>query len=333
MDQSSKKVTLYYIYQLLKDYSDENHFLTQTELSNLLKTHYGVSLERKSIASAINNLIDIGFDINKGKKGKGFALFSRTFDLTEAYFLADAIYSSKVITKSSAEKLISKIFEPFSNYQRKSFDGLYKSTDTTRTSNAEVFYNVEILYQAIQKKEQVSFKYLTHDIKGKMNPRYDGYEYHVSPYFLVNNFGNYYLVCHYRDKYDDLMVYRIDYMKDISFSDKFPYVDLYSLKSINKNFSIKNYVNEHIYMFGGETIISQIELLNDNAINYCFDWFGKNVSIKEIDGKKVATITCNYNALFYWCMQYNSSIKVLSPQKLINRIIKECETTIDKYKN
>ena len=60
---------------------------------------YGLELERKTIGSNINLLIDLGYDIVKGPKG-GYCLYSRLFDVSEVKFLIDAIYSSKTLNGS-----------------------------------------------------------------------------------------------------------------------------------------------------------------------------------------------------------------------------------------
>ena len=41
---------------------------------------------------------------------------------------------------------------------------------------------------------------MTYDKNGNLVPRFNGYEYQVSPYYLINNFGRYYLLG-YRRRY------------------------------------------------------------------------------------------------------------------------------------
>jgi predicted DNA-binding transcriptional regulator YafY len=52
-------------------------------------------------------------------------------------------------------------------------------------------------------------------------------------------------------------------------------------------------------------------------MNDLIDWFGMDFKIvKEIDDDIIVSVTCNYNAMFYWALQYGSYVEVLTPQKL-----------------
>ena len=63
--QSNKKMSLLCILQILREYSDENHPLTQAQIISKIVNNYGLELERKSIGANIESLIDFGFDIIK----------------------------------------------------------------------------------------------------------------------------------------------------------------------------------------------------------------------------------------------------------------------------
>jgi len=65
----NKKLSILYILEILKDYSDENHLLSQTEIVKKLNLLYGMECERKSVGSNIDNLIAFGYDIIKTPSG------------------------------------------------------------------------------------------------------------------------------------------------------------------------------------------------------------------------------------------------------------------------
>ena len=75
-----------------------------------------------------------------------------------------------------------------------------------KTNNKQVFFNIDILDEAIHSKKKVSFKYLDYgtDKKQHKKCKEDGTErvYIVSPYQMAAKEGKYYLICNY-DKYDD----------------------------------------------------------------------------------------------------------------------------------
>ena len=87
---------------------------------------------------------------------------------------------------------------------------------------------------------------------------------------MVNNHGKYYLVCNY-DKYEDISNYKIENIANIRILDE----DIKPLKSLpgQANFSIREYMKEHIYMTTGESVMAKLKLNNEDRINDVVDWF------------------------------------------------------------
>lgn len=312
-----KKEIIILIYRILIEYTDENHFLTQREIIDKLKTIYGVDAERKSVANSISILQELDYDIVKGEKG-GYALFSRALDDTEIKFISDALFSSRVITGKQALEISNKLNVFLSKYKKKKYTYLYKSTDLNRTNNEDVFLNLEIIEEAIENNKKISFQYLTYDEDFKVAKRYDGFRFIISPYYLVNNFGKYYCLGHYRDKYKPLQNYRLEYMVGIKIEDeeRTPIKDIEGLD----NFDIVKYLNEHIYIFSSKVIEAKLEILENYAIQYIYEYFGNNVKIYKENDKAYVDIKCSYDALFYWVLQYSNCIKVIEPLELIERL-------------
>lgn len=326
----NKKSSILLVLKILEEYTDENHYLTQIEIVNKIKAIYDIELERKSVGSSLALLEELDYDIDKGPRG-GFALLSRTFDETEATFLIDAIFSSRSIDGRMAKRISDAISSCFSKYQRKDYSYIYKSSEVTRTDNKEVLYNISIIQEAIKKGKRVGFQYLTYDSKGNKIVRKDGYQYIVSPYYLINNFGRYYLLCNYREKYRALQIFRLDYMVNIEIKNDWNIKGINELKEAPKNFTISKYINDHIYLLSGDTIEAELELDEAWCIQYIKDWFGDNSKIKEKDGKVHVFIKCNENALFYWVMQYSDCVKVISPSSFVDKVKKGLKEALSKY--
>ena len=324
-----KKMALIYILDILKEFSDKNHLLTQQNIINKLHDIYLIDIERRTVSTNIELLIEHGYDIVKGFSG-GYYLNEREFDENEIKYLIDALYSSKSISGFQARNISKKLYSLLSKYEQKDYSYLYKSTEINRSTNNELFLNIELINEAIKNKKKISFLYLSYDENGKLSERRDGYRYVVSPYFLVNNFNKYYLICNV-PWFDNHANYRIEYMKDIIILDEDikPYKDVVSL---GEKFDITKHINDHIYMFGGNVINSKIELLDKNAITYVIDWFGNNARIYKDNDKLYANIKSNDNAFFFWALQYQEHIKVLSPIDMVDKIVKTLEESIQKYK-
>lgn len=325
-----KKSALICILKILEEYTDEEHYLTQTEISELIEKIYDFRLERKSISTYISILEDLEFDIVRDKK-KGVALFSRALDASEIRFINDAIFSSKSITGKQAQKISEKLNKLLSKYQRKNYNYIHKSTEISRSSNEDIFFNIEEIEEAIKKNLKISFQYLTYDNDGKRCFRKNGYRYRVSPYYMVNNFGKYYLICNYNPKYHPIQIFRIDYMENIQIEEETPLLPLKTLEGMDK-FNISEYLNEHIYLFSNDVIEAIIEISKPDFITQIEEWFGKKAKIYKKDDKLCARIKCDEGSLLYWLLQYGSEITLISPSSLIDKLKEHLINQIEKYK-
>jgi len=322
-----KKMAMYYILNILKEYSDKDHLLKQKDIIDKLHNIYMIDIERKTIASNIDLLIELGYDIKK--ESSGVYLNEREFDETEIKFLIDAIYSSKIITGEQAKEISEKLYSSLSKYQRKDYSYIHKSTEITRTTNKEFFYNIDIITEAIKTKKKITFNYLIYDNKGKLIERRDGYKYIVSPYYLVNNFGKYYLICNI-DKYEDHLNFRLDYIANIEIIDEAS-KPIESVKTLGKGFDINKHINDHVYMFGGNIITAKVLIKEEWAIKNVYDWFGKNATLKNEDNKLYAYIRTDDRAFLYWALQYCEDYKVIEPEYLKRQMIDHAKEMLKDY--
>lgn len=322
-----KKIALLYILDILKEYSDKDHILTQKDITSKLHNIYNIDIERKTIASSIELLTEYGYDIIKPKNGK-YYLGEREFDDTERKFLVDAVYSSSVITGENATGIIKKLHNGLSKYNKKDYSYIHKTNRIHRTINKNIFLNIELINEAILTNKQISFNYLQYDLKGNLVQRNNGKRYVVSPYYLINNNSRYYLLCSHN--FDDHSNYRIDFMENIKIinTDRKP---ISEIKTLGDNFDISKYINDHVYMFGDGIITAKIEIINPECITYIKDWFGNNASFVDMGDNLVSYIKSDSYALFYWCLQYQEYINVLEPKSLVDNITKTLTETLERY--
>ncbi len=323
------RANLFYVYKVLELYSGPDRFLLQSDICKLIKKEFRVELDRKSVGRIIDVLIALDFDIQKGS-GRGFALIGRIFEESEVRFLIDAVFSSKAIPGKIAQDLATKISNTLNVYQRKDYDYLLKCGDVIRTENKQVFYNIEIITDAIKNNKWIAYQYMTYDKEGNLIPRFDGYVYHASPCYLVNNSGNYYLLGFRRGR-NKVVTWRVDYMRNISIMEDRERIDPITLDEFKDYKDISEYINDHIYMFGGEVIDALLELKNESGISYIKDWFGNSANIFCQEGKIYAKVRCDENALYYWVMQYSDHVSVVYPRSLIDRIVATANSLIGKY--
>ncbi len=316
---NNKKLSILYTLQILKDYSDEKHLLSQNEIAKKIYNLYGMECERKSIGTNIDSLIDFGYDIVKNSSGCFLA--SREFETSEIRFLIDAVFSSKSIDSRHSRELANKLSNLLSSYQRKQYKYIYKADELNRTNNKELFYNIDIINEAIEKNKQIQFEYNRFCYKENNKKKKP---YIVNPYCLINNQGKYFLVCNY-DYFDEIGNYKLERIHNIKILDT-DIKPIKQVKGFENGLDIAKYANENIYMFATNSVNATIQIYDDWATAYVEEWFGKNATFYEKDNKIYADVVANESSLIYWCLQYGEVIELITPittREKIKDILKE----------
>ena len=111
--------------EVMREYSDENHILTMSDIINKIDQLYGMKPDRRTIYSAFETLVELGYDISFYKEnGKGYYLRDRQLESAEAHLLSDAICSFPFISEKQTSQLLRKIHSLVSVYERKNIKNL-----------------------------------------------------------------------------------------------------------------------------------------------------------------------------------------------------------------
>ena len=307
--------------------SDKDHPLRQQEIIDALKSEYGLSIERKAIGANLKLLEDLGFEIQKTKEG--VYLNNPVFDVSEIRYLIDAVFSSKNIKSAQCKDLSERLAGFCSKYQRKNYSYLVNSNSLTRrNTKVDFFYNVEVINEAIAQEKMISFKYRCYGYDGseKVRGKYgDGQVFRVSPYYLISNNSRYYLLGYY--KYGNLSAYRVDHMVSLKILDE----PRKPVREVVPDFNLASYLNERIYLFGGEPVTAKLLLHNEGAVDSLRDWFGDAVSFFEEEGKHYARVRSVQKALSYWALQYGEEVTVVEPASLVDDVKKMISNISNNY--
>ena len=325
----NKKTSILLVLKVLEEYTDEDHFLTQQAIIDKIESRYGLRFERKSISDCIVLLQELGYEIEKGPRG-GYALIGRLLDPTEVQFVTDALFSSRAIPGKAAAELAKSIQSTLSVYQRSNYAYIHKTPQVNRTDSREVFWAIDTMHEAIKQGKRISFQYKTYDEHGRETLRNGGYRYIVSPYYLVSNNGFYYLICNYREKYRPINVFRVDCMTNLEIEQEWPIKPLSTIGG-GQDFDIAKYLNEHVYMLGGDTVDATLRVDKPWGIQYLRDWFGNKARLIEKDGVLLAKIRCNESSLFFWILQYGVEFTLLEPEPLVQRLREHIKQQAEKY--
>ena len=123
----NKKMLNMLILEILKEYSDQEHRLTQQEIIRLLKSNYDMVCDRRSVKNNVVCLRELGYEISMED---GYYLLEREFDDVELRMLIDSVLFAKFLTQKQAKTLIEKL---------KSIGNKYFSAKVNHIINPELF--------------------------------------------------------------------------------------------------------------------------------------------------------------------------------------------------
>jgi len=116
----SKKKSLLCVLEVLKEYTDKDHILKQSELKELVEINYDLIIDRRTLYANIDLLIEFGYDISTFNDNKiGYYLNDRVFSERDSVVLAKAIIKDDDVHQSSKERIINQLVAQHSRYRKK----------------------------------------------------------------------------------------------------------------------------------------------------------------------------------------------------------------------
>ena len=344
-----RKLKPYAVLQYLMKYTDENHVAPAKDIVDYLENDCGIQAERRSIykdiaeINAITLMAEEGCTIQEAEemlqddqdnelkmiiydpKQKGFYMRQRHYDPNDVRLLAECVYAAKFVTEGQAKRLVNAVCDLASVHQAERIRHNAFLVDRVKTNNKSVFNNISIINDAMSQKlngqkhipEKIKFKYLKHviDDVSKEVDRRKGDDYTVSPYALLINEGNYYmLACD--DKYKKLRTYRVDRMRNVR-QTGVPRDGEEEFKKIN----MTNYTQRVFGMFSGNTervtirfipplLDTVVERFGTKGVQYCMcdeRHFSVSASVEVSD------------QFFGWILGFGKRAKILGSDDVVEK--------------
>lgn len=324
---SRQKQKLLTMKKLFETKTDEKHTITGNRLIEILGD-YGIKAERKTIYDDIKTLCDSGMDIEITKDGhsNAYYLAQRLFQDEELYVLADAVASSRFLTQKKSKELLKKIQSLTSEHKAKDLRRMVYVSNRTKTFNEQIYYAINSIQEGIFSGLEIHFKYYEYTVEKRKQLRHGGEVYTVSPYSLVWENDNYYLVC-YCEKHEKICRYRVDRMTQVTVTD-IPRREL----SEEEKTEVTN--RQTIYgMYGGELMTLQLQFDN-KLIDVVMDRFGeKTICHKNSDNTFYINEEVQVAPTFWgWLFQFGSQAKVLGPERAVEMAKDAISDIADKCK-
>lgn len=305
-----KKALNMLILEILEQYTDSDHPLTQMEIVNLLEKNYGVPCTRQTVKNNLMLLGEMGYEISM--EG-GICLLSHKFENAELRMLIDSVLFSRTLSGKQAKRLVEKLTGLGNKYFRAKVKHVCHLPKLIHSDNKQVLLNLDVLTDAIEQGRKVRFTYNSYGKDFNLHPRREE-PYIVNPYQMVVNQGRYYLLCSY-DTSNRLSHYRLDYMTKLEMLDK-KVKPMDQMEDFVPGYSLPKHMEEHIYMFSGSSVQVKMRVREVNR-DVLIDWFGKGFRIvKEDADGLIVSVACNELAMKYWALQYGEYVEVLEPKSL-----------------
>lgn len=261
------------------------------------------------------------------KSKKGFYVRQRHYQPQDIRLLAECVYSAKFLSAGQAERLANVVCEFVSEEQAKTIRHDAFLTDRVKTDNKGVLNSISTINDAMSKEldgqihepEKISFQYLKYSIKdvGQQVERRKGMKYTVSPYKLLINDGNYYLLA-FDDYAQDMRTYRVDRMKGVCLTGE-PREGTEAFSAID----LKTYTKRVFSMFGGKQERVVIRFINP-LLDAVVDRFGNDrgsVQYAKVDDThfSVTTQVEISDQFFGWVLGFGKKAKLIGSDRAVEQ--------------
>ena len=345
MKDSSKKVALLRILQILKKYSSKEKPLTQEAIIDKLMDVYSIEVERKAVGRYLQDLSDAGFNIkNEPRRGsyidegipegylstESFPGFDFRDD--ELFFLLAGISGSTDIGKDEAEKLAKKIANMGNESFRQSAKRLiHRGHDQNSTYHA-ASENMKFLNKAIDGRKEVRFKYHSYKLNKKT----------FSDYEIIRDEDLYDEICRFpldisfaggrafligKDPGSDrLEAYRLDRMSKLAETG-----NRFAEPTSDEKDRLDNFKMSHPFMQGGNTIQITLRVAPDLLPDVA-DSFGSEIKYEGKTGSSLQiSVIASEDDMVSWAMKNAGKAEVLKPYPLRNTIYETICKAQKKY--
>ena len=320
---ANQKLKLMRLYEVLMHQSDEEHPISVPQLIAEL-ARWDIKAERKSIYDDLEALAELGVDVQSRKgRNAGWFIGARDFELAELKLLVDAVQSSRFITKRKSDSLIRKLERLASVHQAHQLQRQVYVDRRVKAMNESIYYNVDILHGAIAGQKVITFRYFDHNVKKERVFRRDGGEYRVSPYGLIWNRENYYLVGQ-DEQLGELRHYRVDKMTRLEQTEQ--------NCCVPGDFNVADYAQKRFGMFSGAEVTMTLRFRSDMA-GVVLDRFGQDVILIP-DGESHFTVTLPLvmsPQFFGWLFGLGDGVQLTAPEQAVQAYRAQLRAVNDLY--
>ena len=290
--------------------------------------------------------------------------YNQVLSFTELNQVIEGVLFLKYIDDDSKEKIIRKLlslssknFPKYSPYISENTGAISKKIagvfEDSRVDEVALKNNLQMIRKAIEADKgagvKIAFHFNGYDENKKLKARMDAngnkYRYVANPYYIIMYNGKPYLICA-TDSYDNVAIYRIDLMSDITTDIKPSLIEeglmvgekrrsKSEIKGLPMNWNSKEasrFQTEHLYMYYGNPESISLKIDKDRY-TLLHDYFGEGYQfVEHIDDIwDCVEVKCVPEAMISWAMQCSDFVEVLQPESLRQKIQEKCQELAERY--
>ena len=318
-----KSQRIFLILDILKRKTNDTTGIKIKEIRDILEIEENLQVSRRTITTDILFLQEsMKQPILKkmGAHNTAYYYFISGLKNNEVRILLDSLGANKFISDKDKKKLANNLLSLVAEEDQKKLRHMVK-TNSIAEDGEDILYTLQKVQEAIEEERFVAFEYGKYGMDKKLH--FIGKSYKVVPKEVYYFNDRYYLIAY---KGEELRNFRIDRILRIRV-EEFHY-------QIGK-IDLEKYDLIHFDMFGAE----EVEVIQLRVNNYLLDSiierFGKKVNVqKELNNSECFILTEKVGinqGLIRWILKQGKGIKVLSPERLKNRVINEINQMIELY--
>ena len=308
MDTDAKLRPIYLI-DILKERTDEDHYLTTSQLCAILKNEYGIETHRTTIKSDIEMLQQAGIGIQAVRSTQNqYNFIERDFDIAELKLLIDAVQYAKFMTKAKSDQLVTKLTALAGVNKARELKRNLVVDGRNKLENEQILMIVDAINDAINQRRKIRFQKVEYNVKKDRVLHHGGETYTFSPYSLVWD-GDFYYVVGYSDKYQSIGSHRVDRIYQR------PEILDEAAVPAPLGFDVNKYINTTFRMYNAPR--REVELVCDNGVmDAIIDRFGPDVETYACDQQNFRVIAevAVGTVFFNWIFGFNGKVKIKAPE-------------------
>ena len=305
-DERSKYIPA--LLTILRTKTDGDHPMKYDALMETLKAEYGLTPTRKTVASNIGTLIELGFPL----ENRHGWYYEHEFCPAELNLLIDSVLSASQITEEQRQCLVGKLRSLGGDHYVPAVESAQ-----AKLVNPAFMQNLELLHAAIAGQKQVSFHYADFGMDKKLHCRRNDRKrpkvYRINPYRIATANGRYYLICN-ADKYDSLCHFRVERILDVRIL-KTKAKPLSRMKDLDGPMDIQAYMAQHPLMYTGKPG-KYLLRVKKKWINEVLDTFGMEITLtNETEETFDALVRSDAVSVDFWLKKFAGDAELVEGKK------------------